>query len=49
MSTENETLKKGGKLENIAYHCGQALALVSSLCLASIIIAVTVRLIMWIL
>lgn len=21
MSTENETLKKGGKLENIAYHC----------------------------
>lgn len=49
MSTENETLKKGGKLGIIAYHCGQALALVCSLCLASIIIAVTVRLIMWIL
>ena len=46
MSTENETLKKGGKLENIAYHCGQALALVCNLCLSSIIIAVTVRLIM---
>ena len=49
MSTENGTLKNGGKLENIAYHCGQALALVCSLCLCSIVIAVTVRLIMWIL
>lgn len=49
MSSENETLKKAGKLENIAYHCGQALALVCSLCLCSIVIAVTVRLIMWIL
>ena len=47
MSSENETLKKAGKLENIAYHFGQGLALVCSLC--SIIIAVTVRLIMWIL
>ena len=49
MSTENDSLKKAGKLENIAYHCGQALALICSLCLSSIIIAVTVRLIMWIL
>lgn len=49
MSSENETLKKAGKLENIAYHCGQALALVCSLCLCAIVIAVTVRLIMWIL
>lgn len=49
MSTENDSLKKAGKLENIAYHCGQALALICSLCLCSIIIAVTVRLIMWIL
>lgn len=49
MSSENETLKKAGKLENIAYHFGQGLALVCSLCLCSIIIAVTVRLIMWIL
>ena len=49
MSSENKTLKKAGKLENIAYHCGQALALICSLCLSSIIIAVTVRLIMWIL
>ena len=49
MSTGNDSLKNGGKLENIAYHCGQALALVCSLCLSSIIIAVTVRLIMWIL
>ena len=49
MSSESETLKKAGKLENIAYHCGQALALVCSLCLCSIVIAVTVRLIMWIL
>lgn len=49
MSTENDSLKNGGKLEIIAYHCGQALALVCSLCLSSIIIAVTVRLIMWIL
>ena len=49
MSSENDSLKKGEKLENIAYHCGQALALVCSLYLCSIIIAVTVRLIMWIL
>ena len=49
MSSENDSLKKGWKLENIAYHCGQATALVCSLCLSSIIIAVTVRLIMWIL
>ena len=49
MSSENDSLKNGGKLENIVYHCGQALALVCSLCLSSIIIAVTVRLIMWIL
>ena len=49
MSTENGTLKKAGKLENIAYHCGQALALVCSLRLCSIVIAVTVRLITWIL
>ena len=49
MSSENETLKKAGKLENIAYHFGQALALVCSLCLCAIVIAVTVRLYMWIL
>ena len=49
MSSENDSLKKVGKLENIAYHCGQGLALVCSLCLSAIIIAVTVRLIMWIL
>ena len=49
MSTENDSLKKAGKLENIAYHCGQALALICSLCLAPIIIAVPVRPTMWIL